>query len=412
MAPEPTSQKTRQAPEPTAAAGAPAAAPKAEAAAPGGANSGVRNFGNQRRMISELERINALNLEPSLPKVDDGSRSVSRYSQDREKVKNEFQQFLTVMKKNDDAKAGGNQVAGSSSTAAPAATSKAAQPSAHPNVPGPTFPVDKDAAINGTLKDVLDKMLTGAGDPGQSQPDWPEAKGPSYHEVLGRASANGQVPMPPGGDQRMGGQADAGNRHGGQQMQGGGGRPPAQNQEQGMQQQQQNQMRQMNPQQMQQPPQGMQQQPQGYMMAPNPQQGGQQGGMFMMPGPQGMQPMQGMMPQGMQGQPVMFAPGPGGQPGMMMAQPGQQGGMPGGMMMMMAPAGGPGQQGQMPQGMQFDNNGQQQQMMFMPMMQDGQGNMMMPPQGMQGYAPGGNPGNPQQNFMMQQPMYNNQGNPG
>lgn len=401
------------APEPNASAGgnSGAAAPKAEAAAQGGGN-GVRNFGNQRRMISELERINALNLEPSLPKVDDGSRSVSRYSQDREKVKNEFQQFLTVMKKNDDAKAGGNQVAGSSSTAAPAATSKAPQPSAHPNVPGPTFPVDRDTKVELNLADVLAKMLKTAGEPAQSQPDWPEAKGPSYHEVLGRASANGQ-PMPPGGGQRMDGQADAGNRHGGQQMpQGNNNRPPMQNQDQGMQQQQQNQMRQMNPQQMQQPPQGMQQQPQGYMMAPNPQQGGQQGGMFMMPGPQGMQPMQGMMPQGMQGQPVMFAPG---QPGMMMAQPNQQGGMPGGMMMMMAPAGGgpPQQQGvQMPQGMQFDNNGQQQQMMFMPMMQDGQGNMMMPPQGMQGYAPQGNPGNPQQNFMMQQPMYNNQGNPG
>merc|ERR1719181_1109495 len=71
---------------------------------PGG--GGVRNFGNQRRMVSELERINALNLEPSLPKVDDGNRAVMRQNQDRDKVKNEFQQFLSVMKKNDEAKAG------------------------------------------------------------------------------------------------------------------------------------------------------------------------------------------------------------------------------------------------------------------------------------------------------------------
>lgn len=67
--------------------------------------SGVRNFGSQRRMISELERINALNFEPSLP-VDDGTRNMSRLSQNRDILKNEFEQFLKVMKNHDNAKVG------------------------------------------------------------------------------------------------------------------------------------------------------------------------------------------------------------------------------------------------------------------------------------------------------------------
>merc|ERR1719486_990790 len=96
---------------PTPAAAPPAQGQDAPAGAngtptAGGGSQGVRNFGNQRRMISELERINALNLEPSLPKVDDGNRSVSRYSQDRDKVKNEFQQFLSVMQRQDEKKLG------------------------------------------------------------------------------------------------------------------------------------------------------------------------------------------------------------------------------------------------------------------------------------------------------------------
>merc|ERR1719408_1004983 len=46
-------------------------------------------------------------MEPSLPKVDDCSRSVSKYWQDRDKVKNEFTQFLQGMQANDEKKKGG-----------------------------------------------------------------------------------------------------------------------------------------------------------------------------------------------------------------------------------------------------------------------------------------------------------------
>merc|ERR1719498_14143 len=88
----------------------------ARGGAPAQGGSGFRNqvinSGNQKRMISELERINALNLEPSLPKVDDGTRGVSRYWQDRDKVKQEFQQFLGVMKGKDDTKGSGASEAG------------------------------------------------------------------------------------------------------------------------------------------------------------------------------------------------------------------------------------------------------------------------------------------------------------
>lgn len=369
-------------------------------------------------MISELERINALNLEPSLPKVDDGNRSVSRYSQDRDKVKNEFQQFLTTMKQNDSKKGGAETVNSRGSDAPMAAMPKSGAAPATSSVPNltlqPAFIVENPGQNPKNLQGILEDMLGQAESESKRQESnkawdgWPEAKGPSYHDVLGRPT--GQKPeLPAQAGQQPQAPADAGNRSGGHMPQNNNSRQP--NQDQG-QQMRQNNMGQNN---MQGPPAGMQQQPGGYMMAP---QGGQQGGQPQMqmfvPGPQGMQPMSGMPMQGMQ---FMVPQGQQGMMPMMGGQPNQQPGM---MPMMMAPQ----QGGQNPQGMampggmpQFDANGQQQQqMMFMPVMmaQDQNGNMMMP-QGMQGYPQqgGGPQGGPQQGgYMMQQPMFQPQANNG
>merc|ERR1719310_2447126 len=105
-------------------------------------------------MMSELERINALNLEPSIPKADDGNRSSARLSQNRDMLKNEFQQFLKVMKNHDKQKAGkqgapaappstGGTSVGSGSDPAPARAGKppnGSRPQA--SAPSPPFVVD------------------------------------------------------------------------------------------------------------------------------------------------------------------------------------------------------------------------------------------------------------------------------
>jgi len=359
-------------------------------------------------MISELERINALNLEPSLPKVDDGNRNVNRYSQDRNKVKNEFQTFLSEMKRNDEAKAGNTPNPTSSSTGSkpsgggpegqkPGATSSQQNLSLQP-----VFQVE-NGSPDLVLEKILSDMLKQASSvPTASlEPEWPEAQGPSYKEVLGRPTGKPNLV-----DMSHAGDAGARPGHG---PQGNNARPPMG--------QGQDQMRPMGP-----PGQGgmhhqqqqqQQQQQGGYMMQGGPQQGGQPQMPMFMPGgmgqgPQGMQGQQMMMMnmQGQQmGQPQMFAQGPNGPMGQQMAVP---------MGMMAAPQqGGPGGQGGnvnpgMNPGMPYDGQ-QQQQMMFMPVMmsQDGQ-QYTMPQQGMQGYPQqqGGNTGNPQQGFMMQQPMYN------
>lgn len=365
-------------------------------------------------MISELERINALNLEPSLPKNDDGNRSMTKYSQDRDKVKNEFQQFLSSMRKHDEQKASSSTVPSSGSQPGemsgrntmpkPGGSTTASVPNMST---APAFQVDNQGPSTKNLLNILEDMLKEASkaNPSSLGPEWPEAKHPSYKEVLGRPSG----PIPELQNQGKLGEApvDTNTRqghmsqgpHGGA---GGGGNNRSQMQGND---QMQAQMRPVGPGGMQQ--QGMPQQ-QGYVMQGGPPQGGQPQMQMYMAGPQGMQPMPNMQ---MQGQHMVFQPGMG-----MVAMGGQNQQMAVPMAMM----GGPQQGGPNAQGMpmqQFDGNHQQGQVMYMPMMmpQDGSGNMpqnmMMQPQGMQGYPQqGGNPGNPQGGYMMQQQMFQQQGN--
>jgi len=225
------------------------------------------------------------------------------------------------------------------------------------------------------------------------EPNWPEAQGPSFHEVLGQ-------PNPPVGNM-------PGQPIGGPQWQ-----PPQQQQQQ---------------QQQQQPP----QQPMGQAPPGPPMQGGQQGGPQMMPQMMGQQ----MMAPGGQ-MPPMFHPqagqyqGQGGgqmppqrpqnnnnmqpqdqqpmgfnQQNMMQAQPGPQGmAVPSGMV---NPQGGPNQGGfamqPMPGGA-MPKFGQQQVMM---MVAPGQYPQQFQPQGQQGQPgpqPGGPPGGPQQGHWQQTHM--------
>lgn len=359
---------------PTPHGDAPAAA-EAEVAAGQDANSqgvapmpvpkGVRNFGNQRRMINELERINALNLEPSLPKAEDGGRTMNRYSQDRDSVKNDFEQFLGQMKKQDAAKEA-NATGSSGSrrlTNAPIAKppGQGAPIAAGPAPVQPMFTVAHPGPTMQSLGEVFDKMLQQAsmGDAGAVEPDWPDAKGPTYRDVLGQVTGKGGGPAMPNEvyAASMNKQGPQGNDQMQQQ------RMPQGHGPQG----------------------GMQQGQGGYIMPGAAQQGGGQPGqmMFQMPGmgqgPQGMQPMQGMqggqmMMMGGQGGQMMFPAGPGGQQMMMIPQ---QGG----------PQGGPGGQ------QQYGGDQQQQmQMMYMPVMQGNeQAGGFMQPQGMQqGYQQQGN----------------------
>jgi hypothetical protein len=377
----------------------------------GGGKDGVRNFGNQRRMISELERINALNLEPSLPKQDDGSRNVSRLNQNREALKGEFQNFLKTLQSQDKDKGkapagagGGGAVerggpTGSNQNMAalkqtPASTHGGGGPQ------NPQFVVNKTSTSESkSLGGILDEMLKEAGKtaPDTVAPDWPEAKGPSFHDVLGEPGAmkapTSQLPQQHDQQQHMPSQQRTHNNNhnnpSNPRPQG----PPDQGQ----------QVRPMGP------PGGQQPNmpPQGYVIQPGPGQNQQM--MFQMPGqggPQNMMPIQGM--QAMQGQNVMMMAG---QPQMFPQNP-QMNMMQG---MMVAP----GQQGgQMPQGVMnmahMGGDQQQQQMMFVPMMMPADQAYGMNPQGMQqGYPPQqGGPGNQGQapyGMMPQQQMYHNQG---
>jgi len=85
-------------------------------------NEGIaRELRNKRGMISEMKRINALNLEPTLPKPDDGTRN-SRINYTESQARNawqqsgdlkmEFQQSLAVIQKQEESKHRKQQAAG------------------------------------------------------------------------------------------------------------------------------------------------------------------------------------------------------------------------------------------------------------------------------------------------------------
>lgn len=389
-------------------------------------------------MISEMKRINALNLEPALAKLGDKSRNdlisskqnqsrnatsstqandmkmefqrsaaeIQKRVQDQERQKqaknqgaaaptelekrgSQSQSLATSTRKSGEMSAGppsGKSSFNPSAASfnpnasvftptnaaqsanqsvqqqAPAASQAAVKPGA-PNAPNFSTYMSPSDFKHQTLDRILDmcfERCKGERLEGHA-PDWPEAHGSSYHDVLGQP--NQQNPLPHV-----------------QPMQGGGPGPmPAPWQQQnpgfgmapvpGGQAQM---YPQMCPQ--------MQQRPQGGQNQGPPQQPQQM--QFQMMGPQGMQPGQGMMPMGMAG-------GQGQGPYMQM--------------------------GQM-QGQAF--GGQGQTMMVPMMMPAGQGYpAMMAPQGMQGQPgqpgqPGPQGGGPQQGQMMQQQMFMQHRGPG
>lgn len=357
--------------------------------------------------VSEMKRINALNLEPALPKLDDKTRSDwirFKQSQARESkavhgsgLKVEFEKSLEQITRQEASRrgeaspptgdfkrsgAGGKGSAGadgdasaskfsfnpaakefsfnpSAATFTPTSTGVApagASPQARQSGPTPQFVMRDTGGSRRTTNDILDSMLQVAKREkvDMMRSEWTEASGPPFREILGRPMPGGAPPLMPGGGP------------GGPMMQGG----------------------------WQQQAPGGQMGPQG-QGGPGPCQGGPGGP------PQGMVP-QGYMttttgppgPCGPQGQ--MFQPmyqGPGGPGGPRPSGPGgpQQGGMPTQSTMATGPQG----MTMVPTGQM---GGQGGQMGAMPKF--GVVPVMMPQYGQQGF----NMGNPQQGGPTGPPM--------
>lgn len=294
-----------------------------------------------------------------------------------------------------------------------------AQPPAKASGPSPSFSTYSKKAsgkVKGGLSEILEMFFQRAKNstPESAAPDWPDAKGPSYKDVLGQPNDRGQRAVQGAGGMHMQNMAQAGSwqtQNQGQQ----GGQQASTNQVQQQQQVPQQNAPQNQDQQQGGPnmggqggPGGMPMQPammpQGFVVAnaPGPGQGGNQpnqmqqyGNMYAGPGQQG-QPHQG---QGM-GQPtIVFNQAP------VMGQGGNQ---------MVPTMIAQGQQGQMGvTGPMAKFPGQQQQMLVVPMMLagpnqygNGQGFMQGPMQG-QGTMPpqgGGPQGDGGQGQMIQQNM--------
>lgn len=442
---------------------------------PGQDIAGGQDRGGRKGMISEMKRINALNLEPTSAKHDETTarsrmnmKEAARGNAQRmqgtlQDLKSEFQQSLEIIAQQDAKKRGKNPDGNSqwdgqntqnqkgqsggamakagdqsrqqsdsfsfnpqakSFTLNPAAVDFTpgggqAQTPAKSSAPSPSFSTyskkPPGKSFKGGLSEILEMFFQRAKNstPDSAAPDWPDAKGPSYKDVLGQPNPSGQRAVAGAGQMHMQNMAaQAGSWQ--TQNQGQQGGQQATNQAHQVQQQQQ--VPQQNA------PQNQDQQQGG----PNV---GGQGGMPMQPT---------MMPQGFV---VAGAPGPGqgNQPNQMQQYgnmyPGQQGqphqgqgmGQPT-IVFNQAPVMGQGSNQMMPtmiaQGQQGQMGvtapmakfpGQQQQMLVVPMMLAGpnqygngqgfgmqgpmQGQGTMPPQG------GGPQGDGGQGQMMQQNMY-------
>lgn len=428
--------------------------------------------GGRKGMISEMKRINALNLEPTSAKHDETTArsrmnmkeaargNAQRMQGTSQDLKSEFQQSLEIIAQQDAKKRGKNpdgnsqwdgqntqnqkgqsggamakagdqsrQQSGSFSfnpqaksfTLNPAAVDFTpgggqAQTPAKSSAPSPSFSTyskkPPGKSFKGGLSEILEMFFQRAKNstPDSAAPDWPDAKGPSYKDVLGQPNPSGQRAVAGAGQMHM------------QNMAAQAGSWQTQNQGQQGGQQATNQVQQQQQVPQQNAPQNQDQQQGG----PNV---GGQGGMPMQPT---------MMPQGFV---VAGAPGPGqgNQPNQMQQYgnmyPGQQGqphqgqgmGQPT-IVFNQAPVMGQGSNQMMPtmiaQGQQGQMGvtapmakfpGQQQQMLVVPMMLAGpnqygngqgfgmqgpmQGQGTMPPQG------GGPQGDGGQGQMMQQNMY-------
>jgi len=458
---------------------------------------------NKKSTISEMKRINALNLEPTVPKVDDNRNmrllhkdpAGTRNATNQEDLKIAFQQSLSRIntqsaaqqRKRNQGGASLNPHAGEftpSGAAAGAQPSGAVQPHGASATqgkasaePAPQFTIDLNMSVvaKKSLSDLFDPFyqLAKGKPPDQEVPRWPDAKGPSYREFLGKPDPGVQAmmmsnpqqgghPGPMPWQQHQQPQMQHSQQHMQQQhqqhipQQAQQQQPQAQQQQQ-MQQQQQQQMpqQQMPQQQPQQQQHAQQQQQQQQQQQHNQQQGGPQmqdgQGQQMMGNPQMMSQGFVMAPSGQTGPPMQMYPGmynmqgmgvtgqtapTGPQQGMMNQQQGMTGNQQGtmqqpqmmmmnGNQMMMPTQGLPGhqQQGMMPVGMVAPSQGQSGNMNMGPMfgVPGGQGVMMVP---MVMAGPGGQgfmqqPGFvPQQgmqgqpNQMMQQGMYHQPNNGG
>eukprot|EP00931_Biecheleriopsis_adriatica_P076813 TRINITY_DN50485_c0_g1_i1.p1 TRINITY_DN50485_c0_g1~~TRINITY_DN50485_c0_g1_i1.p1 ORF type:complete len:708 (+),score=153.23 TRINITY_DN50485_c0_g1_i1:189-2312(+) len=439
--------------------------------------------GGRKGMISEMKRINALNLEPTSAKHDDSSGRSRMSGKDLQRnsrglgsadLKSEFQQSLDLIARQEASKshrkqqggdagairAAGNQSAGtpnSSFSFNPKAkafslnpqageftpsggAAGGATPVAKTSGPSPNFNVyKKDPNMQRkSLTDLLEPFFHRAKSsaPDSSAPEWPDAKGPSYKDVLGQPNPRAQPQMMPTGPGGCGG--------GQMPAMGGGWQPQGQpmmgqpGQQQPQQQPGQQVQQQPGPQQQVQQQGGPQNQDQG---APPMGVGGCQGG--------GMAVVPQMMQQNFVVGNAQGPGGPGGPPNQM--QYGQMYGGPGGpghqgqggmgpqaivfnqptmmgqggsqmvpMGMVAAQGQNPGNMGGMAPMPKF-GGGNQQQMVVVPMMLAGPGQynqqafMQGGPMQQGGMAQGGPPGGPpqgdgSQGQMMQQPgMYQRQG---
>lgn len=290
------------------------------------------NKKSQKSTMAEMKRINALNLEPTLPRAEDAGRnrnftfkeSAGRTTQRNDNLKQEFEKSLQTITSRQSAAKNRQQKSGQASSdvgdsgpgkkpfnnfqpvdkrgsgmlnpnaadfTPTAGAASAGGGSGKSGQPNPTFTMKTNHdLVSRRLDDIFDPFFRLAKDtaPDQNAPIWPGANGPSYHEFLGKVDPASQ-PIP------LGGAAHGGNSAAGA--------PPQMSQWQQQSQQQQSQ------QQPQQPPQQHQQQPPPQHQ-PHPQPGPPQQ-------PQQPQQQQQQGPPLMDQNPMGGPLGPGGVPQMM-----------------------------------------------------------------------------------------------
>ncbi|CAJ1344139.1 unnamed protein product [Effrenium voratum] len=220
-----------------------------------GQDIALQDRSGRRGMISEMKRINALNLEPTSAKHDETNarsrmsmkdstnRNAQRLQGNSQDLKSEFQQSLEIIAQQDAkkrsrnnegnppmeqnaqnqksqsgamAKAGDQSRGGQNSSFSfnPKAPSFTLNPQAGefmPSAPGggqtpakasatsPSFSTYKNTKASkpfkGGLVEILDCFFQRAknSNPDSAAPDWPDAKGPSYKDVLGQPNQSGQA---------------------------------------------------------------------------------------------------------------------------------------------------------------------------------------------------------------------------
>jgi len=168
--------------------------------------------GGNKSTIAEMKRINALNLEPTIPKADDRGQSrlvlkesATRTGAKSESMKREFENSLSQIKRQEKSQqAKRNQAGGANlnphagefmpSSATGSGGGGGGGPGAgHPHAKGgdaaPQFQISIFSSQGQkSLVDLFDPFyqLAKGKPPDQEVPRWPDAKGPSYKELLGK----------------------------------------------------------------------------------------------------------------------------------------------------------------------------------------------------------------------------------